>query len=131
MGRVSGRACLVTGAAQGIGRAIGEALLDEGADVCFADINGEKAAHVAGENAERAAAGGGKVMAAAVDVSKRDQVRDMIARVADAFGRVDVKFNNAGVNRPMNFLDVTEENWRFIMDVNGLGVLIGMQEAAP
>eukprot|EP00873_Tetraselmis_striata_P043458 jgi/Tetstr1/463722/TSEL_000771.t1 len=130
MGRVSGRACLVTGAAQGIGRAIGEALLDEGADVCFADINGEKAAHVAGENAERAAAGGGKVMAAAVDVSKRDQVRDMIARVADAFGRVDVKFNNAGVNRPMNFLDVTEENWRFIMDVNGLGVLIGMQEAA-
>ncbi|MCA1241563.1 SDR family oxidoreductase [Stappia stellulata] len=130
MGRVSGRACLVTGAAQGIGRAIGEALLDEGADVCFADINGEKAAHVAGENAERAAAGGGKVMAAVVDVSKRDQVRDMIARVADAFGRVDVKFNNAGVNRPMNFLDVTEENWRFIMDVNGLGVLIGMQEAA-
>jgi meso-butanediol dehydrogenase/(S,S)-butanediol dehydrogenase/diacetyl reductase len=130
MGRVSGRACLVTGAAQGIGRAIGEALLDEGADVCFADINGEKAAHVAGENAERAAASGGKVMSAAVDVSKRDQVRDMIARVADAFGRIDVKFNNAGVNRPMNFLDVTEENWRFIMDVNGLGVLIGMQEAA-
>ncbi|SDU17804.1 SDR family NAD(P)-dependent oxidoreductase [Stappia sp. ES.058] len=130
MGRVSGRTCLVTGAAQGIGRAIGEALLDEGADVCFADINGEKVAHVAGENAERAAAGGGKVMSAAVDVSKREQVREMIARVADAFGRVDVKFNNAGVNRPMNFLDVTEENWRFIMDVNGLGVLIGMQEAA-
>jgi meso-butanediol dehydrogenase/(S,S)-butanediol dehydrogenase/diacetyl reductase len=120
----------VTGAAQGIGRAIGEALLDEGADVCFADINGDKAAHVAEENAKRAAAGGGKVMSAAVDVSKRDQVRDMIARVADSFGRVDVKFNNAGVNRPMNFLDVTEENWRFIMDINGLGVLIGMQEAA-
>ncbi|NCO21802.1 MAG: SDR family NAD(P)-dependent oxidoreductase, partial [Rhodobacterales bacterium] len=47
MGRVSGRACIVTGAAQGIGRAIGEALLDEGADVCFADINGEKVAEVA------------------------------------------------------------------------------------
>ena len=42
MGRVSGRSCIVTGAAQGIGRAIGEALLDEGADVCFADINADK-----------------------------------------------------------------------------------------
>jgi meso-butanediol dehydrogenase/(S,S)-butanediol dehydrogenase/diacetyl reductase len=41
-----------------------------------------------------------------------------------------VKFNNAGVNKPMNFLEVTEENWNFIMDINGLGVLIGCQEAA-
>jgi meso-butanediol dehydrogenase/(S,S)-butanediol dehydrogenase/diacetyl reductase len=46
------------------------------------------------------------------------------------FGRLDVKFNNAGVNKPMNFMDVTEENWNFIMGVNGLGCLIGMQEAA-
>ena len=48
----------------------------------------------------------------------------------ERFGRLDVKFNNAGVNKPMNFLDVTEDNWNFIMGVNGLGVLIGMQEAA-
>jgi meso-butanediol dehydrogenase/(S,S)-butanediol dehydrogenase/diacetyl reductase len=46
------------------------------------------------------------------------------------FGKLDVAFNNAGVNKPMNFMDVTEDNWRFIMDINGLGVLIGMQEAA-
>ena len=39
-------------------------------------------------------------------------------------------FNNAGVNKPMNFLDVTEENWNFIMGINGLGCMIGMQEAA-
>jgi meso-butanediol dehydrogenase / (S,S)-butanediol dehydrogenase / diacetyl reductase len=58
------------------------------------------------------------------------QVRGMIDAVADRFGRLDVKFNNAGVNKPMNFLDVTDENWNFIMGVNGLGVLIGMQEAA-
>jgi NAD(P)-dependent dehydrogenase (short-subunit alcohol dehydrogenase family) len=44
--------------------------------------------------------------------------------------RLDVKFNNAGVNKPMNFMDVTEDNWNFIMGVNGLGCLIGMQEAA-
>lgn len=130
MGRVSGRACIVTGAAQGIGRAIGEALLDEGADVCFADLNAEKVAEVAAANERRAEAGGGRVMSSAVNVTDREQVRAMIAKTVDAFGRLDVKFNNAGVNRPMNFLDVTEDNWKFIMDINGLGCLIGMQEAA-
>ncbi len=130
MGRVSGRACIVTGAAQGIGRAIGEALLDEGADVCFADINAEKVADVAEANRERAAQNGGKVIWAGVNVTKREEVRAMIEKTVDAFGKLDVKFNNAGVNKPMNFLDVTEENWHFIMDINGLGCLVGMQEAA-
>ncbi len=130
MGRVSGRSCIVTGAAQGIGRAIGEALLDEGADVCFADINADKVASVAEANADRAKGGGGKVCWAAVDVTERDQVRAMIEKAVGAFGKLDVKFNNAGVNKPMNFLDATENNWNFIMGVNGLGCLIGMQEAA-
>ena len=53
MGRVTGRSCIVTGAAQGIGRAIAEALLDEGADVCFADINGEKVGQAADANTDR------------------------------------------------------------------------------
>lgn len=130
MALVSGRSCIVTGAAQGIGRAIGEALLDAGADVCFADINGEKVAQVAETNLKRAAEGGGRVTSSAVDVTDRAQVRAMIAHSVKQFGKLDVKFNNAGVNKPMNFLDVTEDNWRFITDVNGLGCLIGMQEAA-
>lgn len=130
MGRVTGRACVVTGAAQGIGRAIGEALLDEGADVCFADLNEEKVTQVAEANQKRAHAGGGRVMSAMVDVTNRAHVAEMIAAVSATFGRLDVKFNNAGVNKPMNFLDVTEENWNFIMNVNGMGCLIGMQEAA-
>jgi meso-butanediol dehydrogenase/(S,S)-butanediol dehydrogenase/diacetyl reductase len=130
MGIMTGRSTIVTGAAQGIGRAIGEALLDEGGDVCFADLNGEKAAEVAAANEQRAAANGGKVMSASVDVTKRDQVQEMIAKVVERFGKLDVKFNNAGVNKPMHFLEVTEENWNFIMTVNGLGVLIGIQEAA-
>ncbi len=69
-------------------------------------------------------------MSCGVDVTNRDAVRAMIEAVVGEFGRLDVKFNNAGVNKPMNFLDVTEDNWNFIMGVNGLGVLIGMQEAA-
>ncbi len=130
MGRLTGRSCIVTGAAQGIGRAIAEDLLAEGADVCFADINADKIAQVVRENQARAADSGGSVLSSHVDVTRRDQVRDMVNRTADAFGKLDVKFNNAGVNKPMNFMDVTEDNWHFIMDINGLGVLIGMQEAA-
>jgi len=130
MGRVSGRSCIVTGAARGIGRAIGEALLDEGAHVCFADINREQAQAVAAANGDRAGRSGASVTWAEVDVTCRDQVRAMIDKVVSEFGRLDVKFNNAGVNKPMNFLDVTEDNWNFVMGVNGLGCLIGMQEAA-
>ena len=75
MGRVSGRSCIVTGAARGIGRAIGEALLDEGANVCFADINGALAEEVAFDNAERAAIAEARVTWAAVDVTDRAQGR--------------------------------------------------------
>lgn len=130
MGRVSDRVCIVTGAARGIGRAIGEALLDEGAKVCFADIDGQKATEVAEENRGRRNGQSRNVTAAQVDVTDREQVRAMIAHTVETFGRLDVKYNNAGVNRPMNFMDVTEENWHFIMGVNGLGCMIGMQEAA-
>jgi len=130
MGRVSERVCIVTGAARGIGRAIGEALLDEGAMVCFADINGAQAAEVAETNRSRVNGRSGAVISATVDVTDREQVGAMIAHTVEAFGRLDVKFNNAGVNKPMNFMDVTEDNWNFIMGVNGLGCMIGMQEAA-
>lgn len=130
MGRVSDRVCIVTGAAQGIGRAIGEALLDEGAKVCLADINGDTVAEVAEASRARLNGSGAAVTSARVDVTQREQVRAMVAHTVETFGRLDVKFNNAGVNKPMNFMDVTEDNWNFIMGVNALGCMIGMQEAA-
>lgn len=109
MKRVSGRVCIVTGAARGIGRAIGEALLTEGASVCFADLDGERAATVADAANQALNGSGPRAMGHAVDVTDRAQVREMIAKVVERFARLDVKFNNAGVNRPMNFLDVTED----------------------
>ena len=115
MGRVSGRSCIVTGAAQGIGRAIGEALLDEGAQVCFADLNITKAAAVAEANKSRIGDGADRVMHAGVDVADRGSVQAMIAQTVEKFGKLDVKFNNAGVNKPMNFLDVTEDNWNCLL----------------
>ncbi|MEQ8965247.1 MAG: SDR family oxidoreductase [Azospirillaceae bacterium] len=129
MGQMSNRTVVVTGAARGIGQAIGEALLAEGANVVFADLS-DKVHEVADHAGARANGAGGKAMGHVVDVTDRAQVREMIAKTVEAFGRLDVKFNNAGVNKPMNFLDVTEENWEWVMRINGLGVLIGIQEAA-
>lgn len=123
MGRVDGKSIIITGAARGMGKAIGHALIAEGAHVCYADIDedgAKKAAAEAGSNA----------IGVKVDVTKRDQVAQMIQQTVDAFGKLDVMFNNAGVNKPLDFIDVTEENWHFVMNINGLGVLIGIQEAA-
>lgn len=73
---------------------------------------------------------GGQAIALAGDVSKRDQVKKAFATFVDFAGGLDVLFNNAGFNKPMPLLEVTEDNWNAIMNVNGLGVLICTQEGA-
>jgi meso-butanediol dehydrogenase/(S,S)-butanediol dehydrogenase/diacetyl reductase len=130
VGSLSNRTCLVTGAGRGIGRAIGDALLREGANVVYADKD-PGVAEVAAQAATRVGdSGGGKAGHAVLDVTSRKETRAAIEKTVQEFGALNVVFNNAGVNKPMNFLDVTEENWDMIMRINGLGVLIGMQEAA-
>jgi meso-butanediol dehydrogenase/(S,S)-butanediol dehydrogenase/diacetyl reductase len=124
--RVADKACIVTGGAQGIGEAIGRGLAGEGASVTIADVNFNKAENVAAELRKS----GAKAIAAQVDVTNRGQVRALVEQTVQEFGKLDVIFNNAGVNRPEDFLDTSEESWHFIMGVNALGVLIGMQEAA-
>ena len=125
-GRVSGRAIVVTGAASGMGRAFVLAFAREGATVGILDRDGDAAQRVAGE----VAAAGGAGIPLMADVSQRDQVAAALDSFVSAVGAMDVLFNNAGLNRPMHFLDVTEENWHAIMDVNALGTLIGIQEGA-
>jgi meso-butanediol dehydrogenase / (S,S)-butanediol dehydrogenase / diacetyl reductase len=123
---VAGKRIVITGAAQGIGLGIAERLAGEGARVCVADLNAD--------GAERAAAAireaGGSAVAAAGNVSKRADVRLMIDACVEEFGGLDVMFNNAGFNKPEPFLDITEDVWQQIIDVNALGVLLGCQEAA-
>jgi meso-butanediol dehydrogenase/(S,S)-butanediol dehydrogenase/diacetyl reductase len=63
-------------------------------------------------------------------VSVRASIRAAIERAVEEFGRIDVMFNNAGISKTQRFLEVTEDDWERIMRVNGLGVLLGIQEAA-
>lgn len=124
--RMKDKVTIVTGSAQGIGRGIAERIASEGGKVVIADLNGDKATATAKAIKDK----GGEAIGVAVDVSKRDQVKAMIDAAVKAYGKLDVIFNNAGFNRPMKFLEVTEDNWNAIMSVNALGCLIGMQEAA-
>ena len=122
---LSGRRTVVTGAGRGIGAAIARGLAAQGAAVMIADLNPDTAAGVADEIRKA----GGKAASTAVDVRERASVAAMLDRTIAEFGGLDVVFNNAGIAQVRPFLAITEDDWRTVMDVNGLGVLIGMQEA--
>jgi meso-butanediol dehydrogenase / (S,S)-butanediol dehydrogenase / diacetyl reductase len=124
--RLEGKHCLITGAARGIGAAVAEHYAAQGAKVCIADINLDGCEEVA----SRIRGKGGEAIAVTLDVTKRDQMQAAVKATVDAFGSLNVMLNNAGVNKPLMFLDITEENWQQIMDVNAWGCLVGMQEAA-
>jgi meso-butanediol dehydrogenase / (S,S)-butanediol dehydrogenase / diacetyl reductase len=126
MGRVDNRVVVVTGGAGGIGTAACRAIAAEGGRVVVADLDGEQAKRVA----DSIVADGGEARSAAVDVTDRAQVREMIRIAVDAFGELNVIFNNAGMNRPRDFMEVDEENFESIVRVNTWGAIVCTQEAA-
>jgi NAD(P)-dependent dehydrogenase (short-subunit alcohol dehydrogenase family) len=109
--KLEGRVAIVTGGAQGIGRAIAEKLSEEGALVVIADINEEGAKAVA-EGLSRDAVG------IRTDVSKREDVQAMVDAAVERFGRVDVLVNNAAIVPFVPWDEVDLEHWRKIMSVN-------------
>jgi meso-butanediol dehydrogenase/(S,S)-butanediol dehydrogenase/diacetyl reductase len=125
-GRLKDQRIIVTGAGRGIGAEMAKALAAEGGSVLVADLD----VGMARTTAQAVTGAGGKAMACMVDVRDRASVAAMIEAAVRAFGGVDVIFNNAGVAQVRPFLDITEADWRTVMDVNGLGVLICMQEVA-
>jgi len=114
MGKLDNRVAVVTGAAQGIGKAIADKLAAEGATVVVADINGD--------GAERAAPEGGAGMQ--VDVSKEEDVKRMVDETVSRFGRLDVLVNDAAIVPFTPWDEVTFEEWRRIMSVNLDGVFL-------
>jgi meso-butanediol dehydrogenase/(S,S)-butanediol dehydrogenase/diacetyl reductase len=117
---------VITGAARGIGLAIAQALAASGYGVVIADIDAAAGAEAVAEITDT----GGKAIFFRVDVTSRAAVAAAVAACEAAFGFLHAFVNNAGFNRPQHFLEITEENWDLILKTNGLGVLIGMQEAA-
>ncbi len=120
---LTGHAALVTGAGAEIGRAAAIALAQSGAAVLVNDINPDKA----DETADVIIAGGGRALPWQADVSNRFQVGSMIEAARDAFNRVDILINAAGVYKRGPFDQVDEWDWRRALDVNLTGAFFCMQ----
>ena len=114
---------LVTGGAQGIGYACGEALAEDGARIVLADIN---------EEGVKAAATtlGGDTVGLACDMGDPAQIATLFDRVESDIGKVSILVNNAGIAAPGDFLETTLEQFRRVIDVNLTGTFLAVQRAA-
>ena len=127
MGRFDGKAALITGAASGMGQAVAVRLASEGASVFGVDVNEDGLA----ETASQVADAGGRIETGRFDLRSIDDCRAAAAGCVDAFGRIDVLGNIAGVSWQDRVEDVTEEKWDLMFDVNVKGVFFLTQAALP
>ena len=123
--RVDGTVALVTGAGSGLGRAMAIGLARNGADVAITELPGREA-DAAGTVAEVQAAGR-RAFAVPLDVTNLPQINAAVDAVLAQFGRIDILVNNAGVNIPKPAVDVTEQDWDRVLDVNLKGVFFVAQ----
>lgn len=124
--KLQNKVAIVTGGAQGMGRAIGLRYAQEGAQVVVADMNLAGAQKVASEISGL----GGAAAAVQVDVRNQEQVQQMVASAVTNFGGLDILVNNAGVGKIIPFLETTEQDWDFMFDINCKGLLWCSQAAA-
>ena len=112
--KLAGKVALVTGAAQGIGKAVALLLAQNGADIAVSDVNFEKAE----ETAKEIQALGRRAMAIKVDVAKLDDVEKMVEATLSQFGQINILINNAGISRDKLILRMTEEDWDAVLNIN-------------
>lgn len=122
-GRLGGKICIVTGAAQGFGKGIAEELYKEGATIVIADMNEPLAKQVAVEMGERA-------VAIAVNVSDEESVANMVAQTVEKFGGLDLMLSNAGVVRSGPLAQVEKKDFDFVTSVNYTGFFLCAKYAA-
>ncbi len=118
---------LVTGGTSGIGRETAKQFASEGAKVIVAGRRQEEGEAVAAE----IVSAGGQADFVQTDVTKEDQVERLVAETVDRFGRLDIAFNNAGVEHGGPTTEVTEADYRHVFDVNVLGVLLSQKYEIP
>src|SRR4026208_1756969 len=120
--RFEGKNVVVTGGAQGMGRAIGAAFVKEGAQVLLAALNADGVAATAKELG---------TLQARCDVTNSDDVSSLISTSVDQLGSVDVLVNNAGTITMKNVVDMEEREWDMVMDVNAKGVFLCTKAVLP
>ncbi|MEN9936877.1 MAG: hypothetical protein RLZZ387_3456 [Chloroflexota bacterium] len=122
--RLQGKVAIVTGGASGMGKAICQRYVKEGAKVVVADMN------LAGAQALVDELGADHAAAVQVDVRSQDQVQAMVELAVERFGGLDILVNNAGVGKIIPFFETTEKDWDFMFDINCKGLLWCSQAAA-
>jgi NAD(P)-dependent dehydrogenase (short-subunit alcohol dehydrogenase family) len=121
------KVAIVTGAGSGIGAASALRFATEGAAVVVADIR----LHKARETVDAIAAAGGQALAVETDVADAGSVAALVDTAVDAFGGLDVLFNNAGTLRPGTAVELSVEDWDLVMAVNVRSVFLGAKYAVP
>ena len=122
--RLKGKVALVTGAARGIGRGIAEVFAAEGADVAVNDVaNAEQAEQVAAS----IRSAGRRAITVQADVARRGEVEPMFARAWSELGPIDILVNNAGIETIVPFLELTDDQWTRLVDVNLRGAWLCSQ----
>ena len=124
--KLRGKVALVTGAGRGIGRGIALRLAQDGADVVVNDVNLENVNKVA----EEIKLLGRKSLAIVADVSKGNEVYEMVDQVVAEFGKIDIMVANAGIAQVKLVVELTEEDWDRVFAVNARGVFLCDQAAA-
>ena len=122
--RLKGKIALVTGAGRGIGRGIAEVFADEGADVAVNDVANMEEAEAVAEGIRRK---GRRAITVRADVASRAEVEPMVERVWNELGPIDVLVNNAGIETIVPFLELTDEQWTRLVDVNLRGAWLCSQ----
>ena len=126
MGRLDEKVAIVTGSGRGIGKSIALRFAREGADIVVDDVTVPNMEATAAE----ITALGRKAIAVKADVSKKDEVERLVAAAIDTFQRVDILVNNAGISRHALLLEVTENDWDMVLDVDLKGVFLCTQAVA-
>lgn len=113
-GKLKDQVAIVTGSARGIGRAIAEVLMGEGARIVISDIN-EEATKTTTEELKQQ---GGQVLGVACNVTNAESIDKMVDEVVKHWGRIDILVNNAGITRDNLFMRMSEEDWQAVIDTN-------------